>query len=95
VLYSEGLQTVLDNDTSQFAAAVTAAKDADVIVYFGGIDESVEAESRDRFYIDWPGKQLNLIQQLAAQTCEGGQVGDGQVDDCMCSVAVLLPEGDC
>ncbi|CAM0140410.1 unnamed protein product [Umbelopsis sp. WA50703] len=66
VLYSEGLQTVLDNDTSQFAAAVTAAKDADAIVYFRGIDESVEAELRDRFYIDWPGKQLNLIQQLAA-----------------------------
>jgi beta-D-xylosidase 4 len=56
VLYSEGLQTGLDNDTSPFAAAVTAAKDADVVVYFGGIDESVEAESRDRFYIDWPGK---------------------------------------
>ncbi|KAM3578675.1 hypothetical protein VKS41_008875 [Umbelopsis sp. WA50703] len=43
VLYSEGLQTVLDNDTSQFAAAVTAAKDADVVVYFGGIDESLAA----------------------------------------------------
>ncbi|CAM0142335.1 unnamed protein product [Umbelopsis sp. WA50703] len=68
VLYSEGLQTGLDNDTSPFAAAVTAAKDADVVVYFGGIDESVEAESRDRFYIDWPGKQLDLIQQLAANS---------------------------
>ncbi|CAM0140900.1 unnamed protein product [Umbelopsis sp. WA50703] len=65
VLYSEGLQTVLDNDTSQFAAAVTAAKDADVVVYF-----------------DWPGKQLDLIQQLAAvKPVVVVQVGGGQVDD--------------
>ncbi|KAH8547495.1 glycoside hydrolase superfamily [Umbelopsis sp. PMI_123] len=42
MLYSEGLQTVLDNDTSQFAAAVIAAKDADVVVYFGLIDESLD-----------------------------------------------------
>jgi beta-D-xylosidase 4 len=82
VTYSEGLQYVLDNDTSQFAAVVTAAQAADVVVYFGGIDETVESEAHDRFYIDWPGKQLDLIQQLAAvKPVVVVQVGGGQVDD--------------
>jgi beta-D-xylosidase 4 len=82
VTYSQGLQYVLSNDTSQFTAAVSAAQEADVVVYIGGIDEQVEAEARDRVTIDWPGAQLDLIQQLAAvKPVVVVQVGGGQVDD--------------
>ncbi|KAL6818094.1 glycoside hydrolase family 3 protein [Trichoderma sp. SZMC 28013] len=82
VTYSQGLQYVLSNDTSQFAAAVSAAQEADVVVYIGGIDEQVEAEAHDRTSIDWPGAQLDLIQQLAAvKPVVVVQVGGGQVDD--------------
>ena len=58
------------NSTSQqgFAAALAAAKQADLVVYVGGIDSSIERETVDRWYIDLPGQQLPLIAQL-------GQVG--------------------
>ena len=57
---------VNSNDTSGFQEALTNAKAADVVVYVGGIDESVESEGHDRNYIDLPGQQLNLLQQLEA-----------------------------
>ncbi|KAI0052761.1 glycoside hydrolase family 3 protein [Auriscalpium vulgare] len=70
------------NDTSGFAAAVTAAADADAIVYAGGIDQTIEAEGLDRMSITWPGNQLDLITQLAAQhkPLVVLQVSGGQVD---------------
>ena len=52
----------------QFAAAIDAAKSADLIVYVGGLNQTVESESNDRYTVDLPGQQLPLIQQL-------GQVG--------------------
>ncbi|KAL0576687.1 hypothetical protein V5O48_005286 [Marasmius crinis-equi] len=70
------------NSSSGFAAALAAARDADVVVYAGGIDTSVEEESRDRVEITWPGNQL----ELAAQLADVGkpfivlQMGGGQVD---------------
>ncbi|KAL7940173.1 glycoside hydrolase family 3 protein [Trichoderma barbatum] len=82
VAYSQGLQYVPSNDTSRFSAAISAAQNIDVVVYIGGIDEQVEAESRDRTSIDWPGAQLELFQQLAAvKPVVVVQVGGGQVDD--------------
>ena len=52
--------------TSGFDAAVAAAKGADVVIYIGGIDESIESEGHDRNTIDLPGQQLNLLKQLEA-----------------------------
>jgi len=71
------------NDTSGFAAAITAAKAANVIIYAGGIDDSIEAEAMDRDTIVWPGNQLNLIAQLAAlgKPLIVLQFGGGQIDD--------------
>ncbi|KAJ7134379.1 beta-xylosidase [Mycena epipterygia] len=70
-------------DTSGFAAAIAAAKAADVIVYAGGIDGSIEAEAMDRDTIIWPGNQLDLIGQLAGvgKPLVVLQFGGGQVDD--------------
>ncbi|KAF7306069.1 Glycoside hydrolase family 3 protein [Mycena chlorophos] len=75
--------SIQDGDTDGFAAAIAAAKEADVIVYAGGIDNSVEAEGLDRVNITWPGAQLPLIQQLAAvgKPFIVLQFGAGQVDD--------------
>ncbi|KAJ7879526.1 glycoside hydrolase family 3 protein [Mycena olivaceomarginata] len=62
---------------------VAAAKAADVIVYVGGLDNTVEAEGLDRTSLTWPGVQLNLIQSLAAvgKPLVVVQFGGGQVDN--------------
>jgi beta-D-xylosidase 4 len=75
--------TTSGTDSSGFAAAVAAAKAADVIVYVGGLDNTVEAEGLDRTSITWPGVQLNLIQSLAAvgKPLVVVQFGGGQVDN--------------
>ncbi|KAJ6594524.1 glycoside hydrolase family 3 protein [Mycena capillaripes] len=74
--------TISGTDTSGFAAAVAAAKLADVIVYAGGIDNTVEAEGVDRSTIVWPGVQLSLIQMLATvgKPLVVVQFGGGQLD---------------
>lgn len=69
--------------TEGFEAALAAARQADVVIYAGGIDLSIEAEARDRTTLTWPGNQLDLIKFLA----DAGkpfvlvQFGGGQVDD--------------
>jgi beta-D-xylosidase 4 len=44
VAYAQGSDIYSDNTTG-FTAALGIAKEADAIVYLGGIDDSVEAES--------------------------------------------------
>ncbi|KAH8705720.1 glycoside hydrolase superfamily [Talaromyces proteolyticus] len=69
--------------TTNFSAAITAAKDSDYIIYVGGIDNSIEYEGHDRPTINWPGNQLDLIEQLAAlgKKLIIVQWGAGQIDD--------------
>jgi xylan 1,4-beta-xylosidase len=54
-----------------------------VIIYAGGIDVSIESEGHDRTNIDWPGNQLDLVQQLSAlgKPLVVLQFGGGQIDD--------------
>jgi len=70
-------------NTSGFAAALSAAKNADVIIYAGGIDVSIESEGNDRKSIAWPGNQLDLVSQLSklGKPLIVVQFGGGQVDD--------------
>lgn len=65
-----------------FADAVSAAKKSDVIVFAGGIDNSIEAEGMDRGNITWPGNQLELIHELSqlGKPVIVLQMGGGQVD---------------
>ncbi|OAX36323.1 glycoside hydrolase family 3 protein [Rhizopogon vinicolor AM-OR11-026] len=74
---------ITSNETSGFAAAVAAAKEADAIIYAGGIDLTVEAEALDRYTITWPGNQLDLIAELqaVAKPLVVVQFGGGQIDD--------------
>ncbi|OKL55982.1 putative exo-1,4-beta-xylosidase xlnD [Talaromyces atroroseus] len=73
---------ISDTSTAGFADALAAAKRSDVVIYLGGIDNTIEAEGLDRMNITWPGNQLELIRQLG----ESGkplvvlQMGGGQVD---------------
>ncbi|KAG2141437.1 glycoside hydrolase family 3 protein [Suillus bovinus] len=74
---------IVSNDTSGFDAAVAAAKEADAIIYAGGIDHTVEAETLDRYTITWPGNQLDLIAELQTigKPLVVVQFGGGQLDD--------------
>lgn len=62
--------------------AVQAAKDAEEIVFFGGIDTSIEEESRDRPDIAWPEPQLELLRELISlgKPVTVIQFGGGQLD---------------
>jgi xylan 1,4-beta-xylosidase len=75
--------TISGTSTSGFSAALAAAKSADLVVFAGGIDDSIEAEAMDRTSIAWPGNQLQLIGELAAvgKPFIVLQFGGGQLDD--------------
>jgi beta-D-xylosidase 4 len=70
-------------NTTGFAAALAAARAADVVVYAGGIDASLEMETRDRYDIGYPGNQLALVTQLAGlgKPLVVVQLGGGSVDN--------------
>lgn len=68
----------LDHD-----AVLEAAKASDVVVYVGGVDQSVEAEEKDRRTIAWNETQVDLIGSIAQlnKTFVLVQAGGGQLDD--------------
>jgi beta-D-xylosidase 4 len=51
-------------DESSFVSAIELARLADVVFFFGGLDQSIEAEGRDRISIALPSIQLSLLQQI-------------------------------
>ncbi|KAG8161047.1 hypothetical protein KVR01_009311 [Diaporthe batatas] len=64
VFYSSGPSNG-DPTTNKWVSIWDAASAADVILYFGGIDENVESEGSDRVSISWTGPQLDTIGELA------------------------------
>jgi beta-D-xylosidase 4 len=56
--------SVTGTDESGFAAAIDLARQSDVVIFFGGLDQSVEEEGHDRTTIDLPSIQLTLLKQL-------------------------------
>ena len=50
---------------ARFERAVKLAKDADKVVFFGGMPEAFEAEGGDRLDMDLPGGQDELIRAIA------------------------------
>lgn len=75
--------SISGDDSSQFIEAIAAAQAADLVVFMGGIDNSIEQEALDRNDITWPGVQLDLIADLAAvgKPFVVVQFGGGQLDD--------------
>jgi hypothetical protein len=55
---------VLGLDQSGFPAAIELARQADVVIFFGGHNQTVEREGHDRVTIDLPPIQLALLQEL-------------------------------
>lgn len=55
---------ISSNSTTGFSAALDAARKSEVIIYAGGIDNTVEAEGLDRENVTWTGNQLQLIHRL-------------------------------
>ncbi|KAK4443401.1 glycoside hydrolase superfamily [Podospora aff. communis PSN243] len=47
------------------SAAVSAAQKSSVVIFFAGIDNTVEKESQDRTSISWPAGQLSLLTRLS------------------------------
>jgi beta-glucosidase len=63
VIYAPG--AVLEgNDTTGFAAAMAAARRADVVIAVVGENHDMSAEARNRTSLDLPGNQLALLQRL-------------------------------
>ena len=67
---------------SWYPSVWDAANRSDIIIYAGGIDNSVESEGMDRVSIDWTGAQLDIIGQLAlyGKPMAVLQMGGGQID---------------
>jgi beta-D-xylosidase 4 len=57
----------LNNATDTWTTpALAAASKADIILYFGGNDLTIESEDKDRVSIAWPEAQLTLLTRLSA-----------------------------
>ncbi len=55
-----------DTNTAGIPAAVTAAQSADASIVVVGLDEGQESEGNDRYFIELPGEQGNLVSQVCA-----------------------------
>jgi hypothetical protein len=65
-IYQQGCADVACVSDQQFVAAMDAARQADATVLVMGLDQSIEAESRDRTELLLPGRQQELISKVAA-----------------------------
>ncbi|MEW5842667.1 MAG: glycoside hydrolase family 3 C-terminal domain-containing protein [Bacteroidota bacterium] len=65
VLYAQGC-TIAGNYASDIGPAIQYAQQADVVIYFGGLDPTQEGEGADRanYSIQLPGRQKDFIQLL-------------------------------
>jgi len=82
VTYVSGPGGQGDPTTDSWLPVWPAAEQADIIMYVGGIDNSVESEGMDRVAIAWTGAQLDIIGQLAGygKPMAVVQMGGGQID---------------
>ena len=64
VLFEEGLTYSRDKDTKNFAKTVSAAKRADVILFFAGEEAILSGEARCRADLNLPGAQSELLTAL-------------------------------
>ncbi|XP_077218491.1 putative beta-D-xylosidase 2 [Tasmannia lanceolata] len=64
-IHQPGCRTVACTDDSQFGAAMATARNADATILVMGLDQSIEAESRDRDGLLLPGRQQELISKVS------------------------------
>lgn len=63
--YQQGCVDVACVGDQQFGGAIAAAREADATVLVMGLDQSIEAESRDRAGLLLPGRQQELVSKVA------------------------------
>ncbi|KAF9887376.1 hypothetical protein FE257_010231 [Aspergillus nanangensis] len=82
VNYAMGTNITTNTTSTDFENALSAAEQSDIIVFVGGIDNTLESETLDRANITWPANQLHLINQLTIlkKPVIVLQMGGGQVD---------------
>ncbi len=66
VLFAPGLKHATSNDTTDIAAAVKIASQADVVVLCIGESHELSGEARSRAFLDLPGAQNQLVEAIAA-----------------------------
>ncbi|KAK9454074.1 xylan 1,4-beta-xylosidase [Dipodascopsis uninucleata] len=73
---------ISSESTALFSEAISAAKKSEVVIFLGGIDNTIEAEGQDRDTVVWPGNQLQLINELSnlGKPLIVLQMGGGQID---------------
>jgi beta-glucosidase len=65
VLFAPGLKNSRDTGHDGFAAAVTAARGADAVLLFLGEEASMSGEASARAYLDLPGAQEALVNEVS------------------------------
>ncbi|KAK2012165.1 glycosyl hydrolase family 3 N terminal domain-containing protein [Colletotrichum eremochloae] len=77
------LGSKINSTDDSFHQALDSAHAADLIVFAGGVDNTLEAETRDRKTLAWPESQLDLLRAVSAlgKPVIVLQFGGGQVDD--------------
>ncbi len=66
ILFAPGLKHATSTDTADIAAAVKAARKADIVVLCVGESHELSGEARCRAFLDLPGAQNQLIDAIAA-----------------------------
>lgn len=66
VNYAPGLEISRTMDQSGFAAAISAAKQSDVVLYFAGEEAILSGEAHSRAHLGLPGAQSQLLDELAS-----------------------------
>ena len=63
--------------------SLAAAQNSDIVIYAGGIDNSVESDGMDRNLISWSSGQIDLITEVCSigKKCIILPMGGGQLDD--------------
>ncbi|KAK1354270.1 putative beta-D-xylosidase 2 [Heracleum sosnowskyi] len=65
-IHQQGCKDVACTDDKLFGGAIDAARNADATVLVMGLDQSIEAEFRDRTGLLLPGHQQELVSKVAA-----------------------------
>jgi beta-glucosidase len=65
VVYAPGLKTSRDTSRNGFAAALETARGADAVLLFLGEEQILSGEAHSRAFLDLPGEQEALVEEVA------------------------------
>ncbi|OLN87005.1 putative exo-1,4-beta-xylosidase bxlB [Colletotrichum chlorophyti] len=81
--FKHSLGCKINSSDESFNEALESARTADTIIFLGGVDNTLEAETLDRKTLAWPEPQLELLRALTVlgKPVIVLQFGAGQLDD--------------